>query len=1049
MPTPENLLVYGRTDLLNAVAHAQPIPSAGQPAFNVVDRQVTRTITFHFSAGWQYSGWNFFGNWFGTVFNIDLDGTLFQCQEMSVRTLHVGGTPHFIGSNTFVNDTSLGVEMCRFGAFKQHGTDYRPKGLPITFSPVAVADEPVNGICDYSPGNHPPGGTLQFNIRKIRGGTLVNAANNSVNRNWYYVKLHLFDDIRNPKGNAATGSSSSLYDALYTEEQQQTMMLWAKAMCEINRIPKRFFIDPSSGKQQPWIRDTDLVGSTGTPGSSQRALHNEKTERAKFHQGIMGHINVQTNRLDPGPSVDYYRIRRGISDEWWLPVDSGGGVRALDYLNDTTVSDYMLMKHYRDEGSRQQLYQQMESGAVGFYPFGENRVWHGGTHVTGTGSVYAMANGVVVCARVSNGNYNMDSAPDGTTVSRCFVLVRHDVHVLDDVNVTSAHWEGNRTIIDYGDNSTRVLYTLYMHLEPYVDQPDEETETSGRLIARDTQGRYALDWDNLPWWLNRYLIDNPNDANVVNGNVIFPNERIELSDIVGWKGTYITGKGSGGTPTYGSTAHIELFTTENPEDFSGSPWVDVNNRIEDPNDDVICDIGLVDGLILDTDGDGLEDSDIRDCLPMLRDKAVKFRSEWSLSNKSQLGQQLVSWGGLVTRSLGEVMDDATFNSDILPLMFHADMVAGGTLANIGPFFNQTKVWHLHPLTFMRWMNDRVAAHEQVLRNQSKQRNNEASNLRIENDYIVGWEDPAAGTPATTTLNQNTGQTYPEAAYGGNTYEVRTNAIADHAALLTADQTRTKFHIRLLDYLDHMNDRPQGVTVTRAWETTPATTALLMHGRGNAVLVTPATGTSMIEWYHLVQNTIISLGALTTSYPEYGMSWRETPTAIQDTGDNMVDRINDAANTDISALTTAPAIPAIALSAMRLQIRIASTEKRITVRFTQIIITNTGNAWLPSATWSVAFRVNGEMVTFLNNVTVTAGQIIPLPQTSNMKEFILDKNDTAMSLLVEGNNIGIIGNEPLDRATTTINLNTISTTPQHLSFAPASGNYRVEYDIFES
>ena len=131
----------------------------------------------------------------------------------------------------------------------------------------------------------------------------------------------------------------------------------------------------------------------------------------------------------------------------------------------------MRLSHYRDESERQQLYRQIESGAVGFYPFGENRVWHGGIHIASSGPVYAMANGIVVCARVTNGTYNMASAPAGTTVSRCFVLVRHDVHIMDQANVASPHWDGTQTLIDYRANSTRVLYTLYMHLEPYIDQP--------------------------------------------------------------------------------------------------------------------------------------------------------------------------------------------------------------------------------------------------------------------------------------------------------------------------------------------------------------------------------------------------------------------------------------------------------------------------------------------------------------------------------------------------------------------------------------------------
>ena len=1051
MPVPEDLLVYGRTDLLTAVGHRQPQPAPAEPVFNAVDRQVTRTITFHFSHGWWYRAWRLAGtNWFGTTFNIDLDGTLFQCQEMPVRTLHVAGTPHFTGAYSFVNDTSIGVEVCRFGAFSQVGANYRAGGYAIDFIPAA---EPANGICDYSPGTHPAGGTLQFKIRKIRGGTLVNTPNTS-GRNWYYVKLHRFDDARNPKGNTATGGGGAPFDALYTEEQQQTMVLWAKCLCEQQQIPKRFFMGPQDGRPSPWIADGDLVGPPGAPGSDARRLHDERSERAKYHQGIMGHVNVQTNRVDPGPAIDYYRIFRGILDEWWLPVDPGGGTRALDYLDAGRVADYMRLERYRGEDDRQRLYRQIESGAVGFFPFGENRVWHGGVHLTGAGPVYAMANGVVVCARVTNGSYNMLSAPRGTTVSRCFVLVRHDVHVLDQASVASPHWRGTRTLIDYRANSTRVIYSLYMHLEPYVDQPagGAPPPAGARTISRDTQGRYATNWNQLPWWLNRYLVDHPNEASVVNGGLIFPNERIELSDVLGWRGTYITGKGSGGVPQFGPAAHVEVFTTENPQTFANSPWTSAANRIEDPNADIICDIALVDRLILDMGGDGIEASDIRDCLPTLRDLAVKFLSEWSLTSKSQLGRRLVSWGGLITRDVGEVMDDATFNHDVLPLMFHRDMAAGATAADIGPFHGETRVWHLHPLTFMRWMNDRAAAHERVMRSQDKRRTNERSNLRIENDYVVGWQNLGGANPG--TLARNTGQNYPEAAYGGNTYEIDVDVVADQAALRAASQTSTRFHVRLLDYLDQVNDRPQAVTVTRAWETRPATPALAIHGRGDAVLVTPASGTAMSDWFTLVRTTQISLDALNIDYPDYRMIWRftdqagETPQTVLATAATMTQRIATANDAADPTLTAAPTIPAATLAAMRLQVSVQAAERRITLRFLRLQVIDDGS-WVGGANWSMAFRTQGEMVCFIENTAVTSGQTVALPAASSSRELILDSATVNIRVSTDGTSASSFGSSALDRAAARVDLAQVTSTARTYSFAPSSGAYRVYFEVFQS
>ena len=75
-----------------------------------------------------------------------------------------------------------------------------------------------------------------------------------------------------------------------------------------------------------------------------------------------------------------------------------------------------------------------------------------------------------------------------------------------------------------------------MHLEPYIDNTlGNIPEGEGRQISNDDHDRYATNWDQLPWWLNRYLVDNPQNDAVLNGGLIFPNERIELSDVVGWQ----------------------------------------------------------------------------------------------------------------------------------------------------------------------------------------------------------------------------------------------------------------------------------------------------------------------------------------------------------------------------------------------------------------------------------------------------------------------------------------------------------------------------------
>jgi len=177
--------------------------------------------------GWWYNAWRSVGqSWYGTTFNIDLDGTLYQCLEMETRTNHVGGAPHFSG---YANRTSIGVEICRFGKIRQEANPnrYRIDGYlpPIRFEP----GEPADGICNYAQGSPHNTGTRRFDLRKMPGGTTLR----HVTRNWYYLKIHDFNDERNPARNA---NPAIPLDVLFTEEQYGTLILWAKGMCEMHRV---------------------------------------------------------------------------------------------------------------------------------------------------------------------------------------------------------------------------------------------------------------------------------------------------------------------------------------------------------------------------------------------------------------------------------------------------------------------------------------------------------------------------------------------------------------------------------------------------------------------------------------------------------------------------------------------------------------------------------------------------------------------------------------------------------------------------------------------
>lgn len=824
MPVPELLRVQGRTDLLVPVGLQQP--PAATPAWNAATRHrtITRTVTLHYCHGWKTGDWKPFGSsWFGATFNIDLDGTLYQCEDMIVRTNHAPGTPDFDGADTFVNYTSIGVELARFGKLHLSGGQYEIDEPEYQSPPFSVVDHPP-AECDYSQLFPPPRGNHRFSLRKMRGEICLRATN----RPYYYTKAATFDDERN------FNRAAYPLDIVYTEEQYRTLLLWTKAMCEMHRIPKSLLVHPVTGKEQPWLHVTDLIQrDSATP-----QILAENKERVKAFQGIIGHTNIQDNRLDPGASVDYYRIKRGISDHWWYPVNLDDTIRAMDYLDTTRTADYMEMEEYRDRSVLDAYFTACEGTEGGYFPIGMNRLWHGGAHFpsgNATRRVHSMANGRVVAARIVNGEVETSTQCIELPFSRCFVLVRHEVHVRQNATATEE--------IEYGDDSTETVYSLYMHAAPLTVR-----------LAED--GTFPEDYAAYPTWFNHHMIDyatshaGATDPAPLAGRIFYPNQPVELGDWIAGTGNYVVGM-DGANPVFGPVLHMEVFTTADVSLFGDSPWSAPANRVEDPTEDLVCDLSALDTWLQDAGNPGIDDLDIRSAIPRMRGIAVKNRSEWSIETLDQLCNELVvgaetSWRLQPTAFVTQNQ----FESFIRPLCFHADMVADGAdPVVIGPFLEDYHVWHVHPLEFMRWMNDRVDRHESLMRAQDKRRTVN-STLVVAGEFVTGFVNAVPSVAP--------GAGYPEAAWGDNTYETTVDRICDRVDLAAGPQTTTRFHVRLLDALDMINDRPHGVDVLLTFARTEAnanSSAAAEHTQGRACDLRPGTGTTAATWYGFFQSVV--------------------------------------------------------------------------------------------------------------------------------------------------------------------------------------------------
>jgi hypothetical protein len=483
-----------------------------------------------------------------------------------------------------------------------------------------------------------------------------------------------------------------------------------------------------------------------------------------------------------------------------------------------------------------------------------------------------MANGTIVATRVTNGTVRVGDRTidvDSLPYDRCFVLIKHLVHTRQDPN------PDRRERIDYGQDSTSIIYSLYMHLKPLSISRDEENNS------------FVLDYDSLPVWVNHYLIDHPNHTDITSGEIIFPNYPITLGDELGSTGDYITRVHG---PVYGKTLHLEVFTTVDPSTFSGSPWAQAGNRKEDVDNNVVCNLDLLDGWIRDISNDGLDTADIKGSAANLRNKTVKHKSEWSATSKTEYADE-VSIGGN-RQQIGNVLSDENWNKYFLPLCFHPEMIRRFNevhgrsimaaddqpivsteteeerlrrlgIEMIGPFFNENLVWHLHPFEFLRWMNGSVDKHEQILAEQVKpitRHFSEQSNIVVENSYVVGFQNQAA--PNTNQLPQSPNRGgYKEACHDNNIFEITVDKLADQVELSQAPQDYTRFHFCLLEIIDMINDETsqkcaltegyvRGHRVSKCSESSFHT----LHRGGRAMDVMMAIGgTTVIKWFRFYNN----------------------------------------------------------------------------------------------------------------------------------------------------------------------------------------------------
>src|SRR5271168_358593 len=202
-----------------------------------------------------------------------------------------------------MNNNSIGIEHTNITNVWESDRD-----LPSFVAPLNAADSSPRPAPHPTPAHpHPHVET------RLRPG--------DYNR-WYHVKRsgpHVIGDTY------ATNVSNLDFATdvkAFEEEQYLAMILLLRFLCIKHRIPRRFFGDTLAEKMQRWWNfHVPDPHHPGMPDPSHPDITTPETQSKLMRfRGILAHINCHKDKICGGPAVHRNRLFRGITDEWWMPV---------------------------------------------------------------------------------------------------------------------------------------------------------------------------------------------------------------------------------------------------------------------------------------------------------------------------------------------------------------------------------------------------------------------------------------------------------------------------------------------------------------------------------------------------------------------------------------------------------------------------------------------------------------------------------------------------------------------------------------------------------
>jgi N-acetylmuramoyl-L-alanine amidase len=364
------------------------------------------------------------------------------------------------------------------------------------------------------------------------------------------------------------------------------------------------------------------------------------------YSGYIGHYHMTTRKWDPGP-FDFKAFCEGLRGALCFPVWTGkkpdDGGRSIPEIPEDIDELIAGIEHLYKANE-----QRAEGGFFPVGPWGDARLWHGGVHLAGADKdpIYAPFPGRIVAARF--GSQTSIGSAD-------FVLLRHDMSV--------------------GQSSIR-FFSLFMHLNDEL----KEAQPGPPWMTKDS-------------WVKGI------QGGARKGQVILLDEPVEAGEVIGRFGK--AGPVVESDDLMKPQVHFEIFAGEELfHEFDPNPWVVIDGSASGR----FCDLDEINHPI-DADRSGTLSR--RELVNFFEGASERQAMRFVVSYNVSEWTHEPSWEESLRlpaefRTVKPDVIKAMIEDQITPFLWWTDVVA--THARIPP---DGFVYHYHPITFVRWINEKI------------------------------------------------------------------------------------------------------------------------------------------------------------------------------------------------------------------------------------------------------------------------------------------------------------------------------------------------------